>query len=177
MGGAESRPTNSGCQMLTIERLLELMDFDAEAGSFTWKGKPHPRNKHAGKKAGTTVISNGKTYWQIKIDGKYYKRGRLVFFLTHGRMPMPCVDHRDGDSLHDVPDNLREATVTQNAWNHPPHKRRIQLPMGVRTISSGRFQARINYNKKQIHLGAYDTPEEAHEVYMAKRRELFQEFA
>ena len=53
--------------MLTIERLLELMDFDAEAGSFTWKGKPH--------------------------------------------------------------------------------------------------------------FGAYDTPEEAHEVYMAKRRELFQEFA
>jgi HNH endonuclease len=164
--------------MLTLERLLELMDFDAEAGRFTWRGKPHPRNRHAGKEAGTPVTRNGKTYWAIKIDGKMYKRGRLAYFVTHGKMPFPCVDHRDSDSLNDRPDNLREATVLQNSWNHKPYKRRIKLPMGVRIIAwSGRYQARINCNKQQIHLGAFDTPEEAHAVYLEKRRELFKEFA
>lgn len=165
--------------MLTIERLLELLDFDAGSGCFTWKGKPHPRNRCAGKEAGGPVASRSdKVYWVIKIDGRTYKRGRLVYFLTHGRFPVPCVDHWDKDSLNDRPGNLREATVTQNAWNHRPHKRRIELPMGVRIIAwSGRYQARINCNKKQIHLGAYDTPEEAHAVYLEKRRELFKEFA
>ena len=164
--------------MLTIERFLELLDLDIETGRLTWKGTPHSRNWHAGKEAGTPVTINGKTYWSIKIDGKLYKRSRLVYFITHGKMPSPCVDHRDGDSLNDRPDNLREATITENAWNHRPHKRRIKLPMGVRVIAwSGRYQARINCNHKQIHLGAYDTPEEAHAVYLEKRRELFGEFA
>src|ERR1700737_913011 len=133
-------------QMITIERLLELLDFDAESGRFTWKGKPHSRNKHAGKEAGCAVVSRSdKVYWVIKIDGRTYKRGRLVYFLTHRRFPVPCVDHWDRNSLNDRPDNLREATGTENAWNHRPHKRRIKLPMGVRLIPlSGRYQARIN---------------------------------
>lgn len=47
----------------------------------------------------------------------------------------------------------------------------------MRLTSSGRFQARISLNKKQIHLGAYDTPQEAAAIYVAKHKELFNEFA
>lgn len=120
----------------------------------------------------------GKRYWVIKISRTSFKRGRLIFLAAHGRLPTPCVDHDNGDSLDDRKSNLREATVIQNAWNHKKRARRIDLPMGVRVLrESGRFQARISFHGRQIHLGAYDTPEQAHDVYLAKRKELYREWA
>lgn len=42
---------------------------------------------------------------------------------------------------------------------------------------SGRYQARIAYNKKMIHLGSFDTPEQASAIYQQKRKEYFGEYA
>lgn len=39
--------------------------------------------------------------------------------------------------------------------------------------SSGRFRAAIKVNQKQIHIGTFDTAEEAHEAYKKKAKELF----
>lgn len=164
---------------ITAERLARLFFIDFENGRLFWREptKYHPRL--VGIEAGcTSKQHNGKQYWVVKIDGRAFKRGRLMFIALHGRMPTPCVDHINGDSLNDRPENLREASITENSWNHKARARRIKLPMGVRiSASSGRFQARISYNKKQLHLGAFDTPEEASAVYQAKRREMYREFA
>lgn len=166
-------------QIVNCEDLQRLFDIDFEKGRFFWKDPPknHPRLK--GQEAGAPRSDNyGKRYWVIKIGRKAFKRARLVFLAVHRRFPEPCVDHRNGNSLDDRPDNLREATVTQNAWNHKSRARRIDLPMGVRLVRhSGRYQARISRHGQQLHLGAYDTPDEAHQVYLAKRKELYGEYA
>lgn len=164
--------------MIEVERLSSALRLESDTGRLYWvtPSKFHPEK--AGMEAGSPTPNHcGKLYWTVSLDGRKIKRGRIVFALTHGRWPTPCVDHINGDSLDDRPANLREATIQQNAMNHKRRARRILLPMGVRVAQSGRFQARISFQKKQHHLGCYDTPEQAHEVYLAKRKELFRDFA
>lgn len=164
--------------MIVQGDIARLFRADLDAGRLFWAVAPRTHPRLLGTEAGSARASHsGKSYWHIKIGGVPFKRSHLIFCLVHGHFPSPCCDHIDGDSLNDRPGNLREATPTQNAWNHKRRARRIALPMGVRVTGSGRFQARITQNGQQIHLGVYDTPEEARALYLAKRRELFREFA
>ncbi|MFG1413421.1 HNH endonuclease [Xanthobacter sp. VTT E-85241] len=165
--------------MITQAALEEMFVIDTEGGRLFWKKPPYNHPRLLGCEAGTRRAGRGgKTYWVVKIGRQTFRRGRLIYLAVHGRFPEPCVDHINGDSVDDRIWNLREATVTENAWNHKTRKRRHDLPMGVRLIpKSGRFEARISCHGRQFHLGAYDTPLEAHGVYLAKRRELFHEFA
>lgn len=165
-------------QVVARELLYTLFDVDLANGTFTWKSPPPGHPRLLGTEAGSARPNRSKSYWVIKIGGKAFKRSRMIFLAVHGHWPSPCVDHINGNSLDDRIFNLREATVTENAWNHKGRARRQSLPMGVRLVAkSGRYQARISFNGRQIHLGAYDTPAEAQSIYIAKRRELFNEFA
>ena len=161
-----------------IQQVLEKLMLNKETGEFFWikPSKHHPDllGKIAG---GARANKSNKKYWVIKLNGKAYKRGRLVYLVIHGKWPEPCVDHINGDSTDDRPSNLREATIMENAWNHKKRARRIQLPIGVRNIASGKFQARIGYCGKQIHLGAFQSPNEASAAYQSKRKELYGQFA
>jgi hypothetical protein len=96
---------------------------------------------------------------------------RWILGITDRRL----VDHRDRDGLHNWRTNLRIATRSQNAANSNV----VRSNTGFRGVypNKRRFMARIELNQKSIHLGTYDTPEEASQVYEAKRRELFGEFA
>lgn len=165
--------------MITQAALQQMFVIDVDAGRLFWKMPPSNHPRLMGCEAGSPRSGRGgKTYWVIKIGRKAFRRGRLVYLAAHGRFPEPCLDHINGNSIDDRIGNIREATVTENAWNHKTRKRRHNLPMGVRIIpKSGRFEARISCRGKQFHLGAHDTPQEAHRVYLAKRRELFHEFA
>jgi hypothetical protein len=167
---------------LTLDHIFNIFNFDSNTGKFYWKNPPkyHPDLK--GLEAGVPRDSTykgkkrNKLYWVLKINGTAYKRGRLVFFVLNGRWPDPCIDHINGDSLDDRPCNLREVTVTQNAWNHKRRRKTNSLPMGVRSIGT-KFAARISHNKKHHFLGVFDTPREAEEVYISKRKELYGEYS
>lgn len=162
---------------LTREKILSRLSVDMETGIARWlDATKHHRNLVGEVAGGPRRNRNGKHYWVIKIDGIAYKRAQIVLFLKTGTWPNEMVDHRNGDSLDDSPTNLRHATATQNAWNHQKRSKKTDLPMGVRFMS-GRFQARIACHKKMHHIGCFDTPEEAREAYLAKRKELFGEFA
>lgn len=164
--------------MIDREALLRIFILDSATGQLFWGVAPRTHPRLAGKEAGFSRMSKGnKAYWVVRVGGVAHKRARLIFMMLHGHWPTPCIDHIDGNSLNDVPGNLREATITENAWNHHKRSRRIKLPMGVRNTVSGKYGARISFNKQQIHLGSYDTPAQASEVYQAKRKELYGQFA
>jgi hypothetical protein len=162
-------------KMVTRELIDHL--FNYRDGKFFWKNPSKYHNNLIGKEAGTIGLINKKPYVSIQIDGKKIKRSRLIFFYIHGKFPEPCVDHINGDSIDDRPENLRQASWSQNAWNIKKMKKSTNLPMGIRTDKNGRFVARIAKYKKTFTLGTFETLEEAHQVYMGKRRELYGEFA
>lgn len=162
---------------VTRERVLEMLRFEPETGRFYWHATPRCHSELHGKEAGFAQHGGrGKYYWHIKIDSRKYKRSHLVFLVCHGRFPTPIADHRDGNSLNDRPENIREVTIQQNAMNHRKRAKRSLLPMGVKALR-GRFQARISHNKRQICIGSFATAEEASAAYTTKRKELFGEYA
>lgn len=146
-------------------------------GVFYWITPPANHAGLLGEEAGAPAMgSAGKAYHLIAIDGVKHKRGRLAFLYMVGRWPEDAIDHIDGDSLNDVWDNLREATIQQNNWNRQPRQHR-DLPMGVRSLPSGRFGARIGLNGTSVFLGAFDTVGDAASAYRNARRKYYGEFA
>lgn len=158
----------------------DAFDLDAETGLLWWRNPPSNRAGMRGKLAGYLLVGKGKnkSYWQIRFDGKTYRRGRVVFYMTHGRWPEPAVDHANGNSLDDRPVNLRECTLSQNAANSKGRTRaRSDLPKGVYNPRPGRFMARLTQSGTTRSLGTYSTVESALEVYLAAKKEAFGDFA
>jgi len=168
-----------GCRRrtFTVDELRELFMFNCD-GDLCWRRptKHHPRL--VGNLAGSLArTDSGKYYCLVQIDGVKYRRSHVVFCLFNGRWPTEQIDHINGDSLHDRPENLREATPTQNAWNHKTRRKKSPLPMGVRIAVSGRYVARIAVNKRQITIGSFDSPDAASLAYQAARLRHFGVFA
>lgn len=115
-------------------------------------------------------------YYRIGL----YKNGVQDFYKIHRLVANafiknpnnhPFVDHADQNKKNNAISNLRWCTRTEN--NHNVIYRELQ---GV-CANRKRYQAKISYNNKQICLGTYDTPEEAHWAYIAKKNELAGEFS
>lgn len=162
---------------VVLKWMREHFDVFPKEGVLIWRKPTKYHPDLLDESAGSYRESRGKHYCHIKMNGLALKRGWLIFLWVNKRWPQPMLDHKNGDSSNDSIANLREATATQNAWNHKKRARRIALPMGVRNTLSGRFQARLACNKKMLHLGTFDTPEKAAKAYRAKRKELYREFA
>jgi hypothetical protein len=112
----------------------------------------------------------------IWIDGKRYYAHRLAWLYMTGKFPDQQIDHIDQDGTHNIWRNLREATNTQNAAN----SRRRNNASGFKGVfwqRSRRWRASIMVNSRRIHLGYFNTPEEAYAVYLAAAQKYFGEFA
>ena len=75
-------------ELVTLERLKELMTYDPETGIFT-------RNIDRGcHKKGTQVGSVAKSgYLKTLINGKNYYLHRLAYFYMTGEWPLEYIDH------------------------------------------------------------------------------------
>lgn len=161
-----------------IERIRSRLDVRLDSGRIFWIDATRYHAQLNGLEAGSPrTSSRGKQYWYIKIDGKAIKRSRIVLAMATGFWPKDCVDHINGDSLDDRICNLRNATVQQNSWNHKSRRKASALPMGVRKTGSGRFQARIAFNKKQICLGVFASICAAQNAYISARKEYFGDYS
>lgn len=164
---------------LIRQQILDRLEVNLETGTCLWKDATKHHARLNGTEAGTPIRNHcGKQYWVIKINGVGYKRSHIVVALKTGRWPDETVDHVNGNSLDDRAENLRHASVMQNAWNHKKRAKPSNLPMGVRQLQpSGRFQARIRHANKCRSLGVFETVDAAQAAYIAARHELFGEFA
>ena len=172
---------------LTAEYLRSILNYDPATGLFHWKMRIDIEDarirrtwntRFAGKVAGTVKKSDNSDslfYLQICINGKVYKAHRLAWLYVKGEWPEGSLDHRDGDGLNNRFKNIRPATASQNSANSAPTRGRT-LPKGVHR-KRGRYFAIIGHNRKQRHLGTFDTPEEASAAYQVAARECFGDYA
>lgn len=88
------------------------------------------------------------------------------------------VDHENGDGLDCRRDNLRKCLVTGNNQNRRGKRGTRSRFCGVffRT-NSNRWQAQIAANKRKIHLGTFDSEEEAARAYDRAARTFHGRFA
>lgn len=159
-------------------RVLEVLRVDIEEGRVYWQIAPRTHPRLLGLEAGSFRATRlGKKYNHVKINGRPIKRGHIIFLAMFGRWPHPALDHKNGDSTDDRGVNIREATATQNAWNHKKRKKKSTTPMGVRTTENGKYVARIGYRCRSIYLGVFSSASAAARIYQAKRKELYGDFA
>jgi len=76
------------------------------------------------------------------------------------------IDHRDGITTNNKIGNLQNITQQQNNFNN--HKAKGYT---IRK-ETGKFEAKIGFNRKTINIGVYDTPEEARDAYLEKKATL-----
>jgi len=158
-------------EVVAIDRLRHVLDYDPMTGIFTWINPPHNHTRLIG------CVAGGKStgYVMIKIDGVKYKAHRLAWAYVHGIEASGRVDHKDLDTFNNRLDNLRVATCAQNIANSRLRKGKA-LPKGVRA-NGPRFTARISFEKTQYTLGTFDTPQEASDAYFKAAKHFYGEFA
>lgn len=89
------------------------------------------------------------------------------------------VDHEDGNGLNNQRYNLRIATRSQNKANQPKQKGTWSSKYkGVSWAKHAqKWSGHIQVNKKQIHLGLFDSELAAHMVYRIWAKKFFGRFA
>lgn len=157
---------------LSADFIDSILSFDEKSGRFYWIKPSKYHNEKIGAQAGCPRSG----YWRIKIHRLPYLRSRLAFCVSFRKWPDLYVDHINGDTLDDRPDNLRVVNHYQNAWNHVRQQRGRKLAAGIRILPSGNFQARITYKHKQIALGAFPTIMDALIARCEAEENLYRQF-
>lgn len=116
---------------------------------------------------------NGDGYARATIDRQRVYLHRLAWLLHYGAWPKGQVDHIDGNRSNNVLSNLRDVDHTANAQNVHKAKGRTGL-LGVSwDASRQKYIASISVGprgrSKNIHLGRYADPNEAHSAYLVAK--------
>jgi len=157
---------------LTQSRLKEILHYEPRTGIFTWLSVLCNRVK-AGDRAGS-LHANG--YMYIGVDNKSYRAHRLAWFYQTGEWPTDDIDHIDMCRDNNCWSNLREATRSQNLANSTAQRNNR---LGIKGVCrhQGRYRSYISKGRKKIHLGMFDTPEDAHAAYCEAAERLHGAFA
>jgi hypothetical protein len=171
--GGQQLPTAAKVK-LTIEELREYLDYEPQTGVLTYKKRLGLRGRvQQGRLAGAGL--NGRGYKEIRFGGLRLYAHRVAFALHHGRWPMPCCDHIDGDKGNNRADNLRECSVSANAHNAKMRRNNASGVKGVSRLGGGHLaEVMINGAK---HRKYFRRLEDAAAYVQRLREQLHGEFA
>lgn len=155
-------------QIPSIERLREV--FSLEGGRLVWRialSNTGPAGTEAGcKKDGG--------YRVVRLDRTLLRTHRVAFAIHHGRWPVSDIDHINGDPSDNRPENLREATRTENQCNRaaPTHN-----TSGHKNVSWHKKLGKWRVTVNGRHCGVFADIDEAKEAAKAARNKLQGAFA
>lgn len=154
-----------------LDRVRAILHYDPLTGIFTNRiDRVHARN------GARVPTSNG----QIWIDGRRYRANRVAWLCATGEWPELEVDHKDLDKNNNSFKNLRLATRSQNQANNGAYSNNKLQVKGVRKSerpAKRPYRAKIGFQGRVIHLGYFESPEAAHEAYLAAALRFHGEFA
>jgi hypothetical protein len=123
------------------------------------------------KECSDKPISRG--YAQVSVLGAMRKYHRICWLLAHGSIDDGLsIDHIDGNRTDNRLCNLRLGTSRENQQNLRCH-RNGNLVGATWSKRNEKWQAKIQINGKDKHLGYFQTELEAHEAYNQSIKELY----
>jgi hypothetical protein len=154
---------------MTAHKLRELLDYDPDTGAFHWRVDRKGGNGQRGQIAGSPSSTG---YWQIGVNGGRFLAHRLAWLYVHGELPLNQIDHIDGIKSNNRMSNLRDITLAHNVQNqHQPARDNKTGFLGVSLHRrSGKFRAVITVARRQLWIGQFDSPEQAHAAYLEAKR-------
>lgn len=146
---------------------ITIIDIaDADLAQLNWYAKTKKE-----RSAKPYIVTNAKN-----VSSALLHRVVLSRILNRNLDPYELADHINGNSLDNRRCNLRLATTSQNNANRGKHRNNRSGFKGV-FRNGKKWRAVISTNGKAVHIGTFDTPEEAHEAYKIRAIQLFGEFA
>lgn len=163
---------------IDINLLKERLEYDENTGIFRWKEVNVSRGIRGdlfGKVAGSY---DKKGYIVIRLNMGLFKAHRLAWAYVYGECPEKEIDHINGIKDDNRIKNLRKAETQQNCANKGKNKNNTTGYKGV-TFNKriGKYHAKIKYKWKDIHVGYFANPEDAHLAYIKKFTELNGEYS
>lgn len=99
-------------------------------------------------------------YWLVSYKKVRYMAHRVVYFIATGDDPGEYeIDHIDRNKSNNHITNLRLCTRQENVINT------ARKCNGVQQLPNGRYRARVSINNKRVHLGVFNTYQDAETAY------------
>lgn len=109
------------------------------------------------------VRKDTRGYIVINLDGCQLKAHHLAWYIKYNNTP-EILDHINGNPLDNRISNLRSVSHQQNMFN-------IKNVKGYYFNKTNKnYQSYIKVDKKMIHLGVFNTPDEAHKAYLDAKK-------
>jgi hypothetical protein len=163
--------SNSGKTTLRCTDRLEDEDFVKELREYFFAT---PCGKVFIKATGEECRDINKSrYLGVGYKGRYYMKHRLVYALLKGPFHSH-LDHIDRDRYNNSITNLRPCTQGLNVANASIRSDNTSGYIGVIWHkATNKWQAQTMYNGKRVHIGLFESKDEAALAYNYKLTELF----
>lgn len=176
---------------IDAELIRTLLDYDPTTGVFRWKPRTpdmfetelhtteHMCKTWNSRYAGNIIDTKDRNgYTQIIIFKRKYRANRIAWLYITGCWPTDLIDHDNTNTSDDRFDNLRPASFSQNQANRRLSSNNRSGVKGVSWCSKrNKWRAVIQINRKQIHIGYFDTIDEAYTKVCEARYKYHGDFA